>query len=169
MMACARTSASVLSGHCLELLAAHGRLHTREHTWETTILENMMHMPGVQTSLLLQMPCRIQTEPANWVEPAYDHCQHRTSSPPSTILGGRQSLQASNVAWYNRSCGLRTLARKERGCSNKVLPEQGRGGIWSGGRPFGGLSVSSSESAGLWAGIPLGPSRQDTRSPQPGQ
>lgn len=113
----------------------------------------MMHMPGVQTSLLLQMPCRIQTEPANWVETAYDHCQHRTSSPPSTILGG---TKAGNVAWYNRSCGLRTLARKERGCSNKVLPEQGRGGIWSGGRPFGGLSVSSSESAGLWAGIPLG-------------
>lgn len=132
MMACARTSVSVLSGYCLGLLAAHGRLHTREHMWETTIQENMMHMSGMQTSLLLQMPCRIQIEPANWVETAYDHFQHRTSSTPNTILGGRQSLQAGNVAWYNSMLVASGLWPGKKGavCSNKVLPEQGRGGIW---------------------------------------
>lgn len=137
-MACAHMSVSVLSGHCLGLLAAHGRLHTKEHMWETTIQENMMHMSGVQTSLLLQMPCRIQIEPANWVEAAYDHFQHRTSSTPSMILGGRQSLQAGNVAWYNSMPVASGLWPGKKGAVASKS-SQNKGEVASGGQTLWGL------------------------------
>lgn len=147
-------------------------MHVRQHpyspdnartlgsTWKTTHRRAYvaMHMSGVQTSLLLQMPCRIQIEPANWVETAYDHCQHRTSSPPSTILGGRQSLQAGNVAWYNSIPVASGLWPGKKGAvATKSSQNKGEVASGAGGRPFGGLRVSGTESAGLWAGIPLGP------------
>lgn len=91
-----------------------------------------MHMSGVQTSLLLQKPCRVQIEPGNWVETAYDHFQHRTSSTPCTIFGGRQSLQAGSVAWYNSmpvASGL--WPGKERAVATKS--SQNKGDVASGG------------------------------------
>ena len=46
---------------------------------------------------------------------------------------------------------------KKGAVATKSSQNKGEVASGAGGRPFGGLSVSGSESAGLWAGIPLGP------------